>query len=129
VRFLGERNDIADLLAASDIFALASHEEGSPNAVIEAMAAGVATVVTDAGGSPEAVGEAGLVVPARDPAALADALLRLATDAGLRSRLGAAAAARAAVEFSLETCVSRYLALHGAVRSGRRVATALPEPG
>jgi glycosyltransferase involved in cell wall biosynthesis len=129
VRFLGERNDIADLLAASDIFALASHEEGSPNAVIEAMAAGVATVVTDAGGSPEAVGEAGLVVPARDPAALADALLRLATDAGLRSRLGAAAAARAAVEFSLETCVSRYLALHGAVRSGRGVANALPEPG
>lgn len=126
VRFLGERNDVADLLAASDVFALASHEEGSPNAVIEAMAAGLATVVTDAGGSPEVVGDTGLVVPPRDPAALADALLRLGTDAALRERLGAAAAARAAAAFSREACVARYLALYDALRAGRAPATVLP---
>jgi glycosyltransferase involved in cell wall biosynthesis len=126
VRFLGERNDIADLLAAADMFVLASHEEGSPNAVIEAMAAGLATIVTDVGGSPEAVADTGLVVPPRDPAALADALLRLGTDATLRDRLGAAAAARAAAEFSREACIARYLTLYDALRTGRAPASVLP---
>lgn len=126
VRFLGERSDVADLLAASDLFVLASHEEGSPNAVIEAMSAGLPTIVTDVGGSPEAVAEAGIVVPPRDPAALADALLRLGTDAGLRERLGAAAASRAAAEFSREACIARYIALYAALRAGQAPASALP---
>ncbi|MCU0983585.1 MAG: glycosyltransferase [Acetobacteraceae bacterium] len=126
VRFLGERSDVADLLAAADMFVLASHEEGSPNAVIEAMAAGLATIVTDVGGSPEAVAETGVVVPPRDPAALADALVRLGADAALRERLGAAAAARAAAEFSREACIARYVALYDALREGRAPASALP---
>ncbi|MBK8523307.1 MAG: glycosyltransferase [Betaproteobacteria bacterium] len=69
VRFLGERGDVPDLLAASDIGVLASHEEGFSNAVIEGMAAGLPMVVSDVGGNAEAVidGECGHVVPARDP--------------------------------------------------------------
>jgi glycosyltransferase involved in cell wall biosynthesis len=125
VRFLGERKDVPELLAASDLFVLASHEEGSPNAVIEAMSAGLATIVTDVGGSPEAVGDAGLVVPPRDPDALSAALLRVGTDAVLRDRLGKLAAARAASEFSMEACVGRYLALYDALRSGRTASSAL----
>lgn len=126
VRFLGERNDVADLLAAADVFVLASHEEGSPNAVIEAMSAGLPVIVTDVGGSPEAVADTGLVVPPRDPAALADALLRLGIDGQLRARLGAAAAARAAAEFSREACIARYLALYDALRAGQAPASVLP---
>jgi glycosyltransferase involved in cell wall biosynthesis len=129
VRFLGERNDVADLLAASDVFVLASHEEGSPNAVIEAMAAGVATIVTDVGGSPEAVADTGIVVPPRDPAALADALLRLGTDAALRARLGAAGAARAAAEYALDACIARYMALYAALRAGQAPGSVLPSGG
>lgn len=128
VRLLGERNDIADLLGASDIFVLASHEEGSPNAVIEAMGAGLATIVTDVGGSPEAVGEAGVVVPARDAAALTDALVRLGTDADLRARLGAAATERARGEYGLDACVARYVTLYVALGDGREAGAVLPVP-
>jgi glycosyltransferase involved in cell wall biosynthesis len=126
VRILGARDDIPDLLAAADVFALASHEEGSPNAVIEAMAAGLPAVVTDAGGSPEAVGDAGLVVPPQDPGALAAALVRLGTDAELRASLGTAARARAAAEFSLEACIGRYVALYAGLAAGRTPAELLP---
>jgi len=128
VRFLGAREDVPDLLAAADLCVLASHEEGSPNAVIEAMAAGLPAVVTDVGGSPEAVGGAGLVVPPQDPAALAEALVRLGTDAALRASLGAEARARAEAEFSLEACVGRYVALYAGLAAGRLPAELLPVP-
>lgn len=129
VRLLGERSDVPDLLAASDVFVLASHEEGSPNAVIEAMAAGLAVVVTDVGGSPEAVGRAGLVVPSREPGAIAGALKRLGNDPAARAALGAAAVRRAAEAYSLERCIGHYAALYAALRDGRPVASALAEPG
>ncbi|WP_291297150.1 glycosyltransferase [Elioraea sp.] len=128
VRILGERTDIAELLGASDMFVLASHEEGSPNAVIEAMGAGLPPIVTDVGGSPEAVGEAGVVVPARDAAALTEALVTLGSDAGLRARLGAAAAARARNEYGLAACVERYVALYAALIDGREAGAVLPAP-
>jgi len=126
VRLLGARDDVPDLLGAADIFALASHEEGSPNAVIEAMGAGLATIVTAVGGNPEALGETGVLVPPHDPAALADALVRLGTDAGLRATLGAAAEARAAERFSLAACVDRYVALHAGLAEGRQASAILP---
>jgi len=126
VRILGARGDIPDLLAAADVFVLASHEEGSPNAVIEAMAAGLPAVVTDAGGSPEAVGETGIVVPARDPVALAAALVRLGKDGALRAALGAAARQRAREAFSLEACIGRYVALYAGLAAGRTPAELLP---
>jgi glycosyltransferase involved in cell wall biosynthesis len=126
VRILGARDDVPDLLAAADLFALASHEEGSPNAVIEAMAAGLPTIVTDVGGSAEAVGEAGLVVPPHDPDRLADALIRLGRDAALRHTLGAAGRARARARHSLEACIARYVALYAGLAAGRAPAELLP---
>ncbi|WP_158639204.1 glycosyltransferase [Elioraea rosea] len=126
VKLVGQRDDVADLLGAADVFALASHEEGSPNAVIEAMAAGLPTIVTDVGGSPEAVAEAGLVVPPREPSALADALVRLGNDHDLREALGAAAAERAQARYGLESCVAHYVSLYAALTSGRAPASVLP---
>ncbi len=125
LRLLGERDDIADLLGASDIFVLASHEEGSPNALIEAMGAGLPAVVTEVGGSPEAIGDAGLIVPARDVPALTDALVALGTDTALRARLGAAAAERARSEYSLAACVDRYVTLYEALVDGREAGAVL----
>jgi glycosyltransferase involved in cell wall biosynthesis len=114
VRFLGQRDDVPALLAASDIAVSASHEEGSSNAVLEAMAAGLAVIATDVGGSAEAIqpGTGGLLVPPRDPAALGAALLSLAGDPDLRARLGNAARMRATRDFSLDACVERYAALY-----------------
>ncbi|MFM7734369.1 MAG: glycosyltransferase, partial [Alphaproteobacteria bacterium] len=79
VRFLGKRRDVADLMAGFDCYMLSSVIEGMPNALLEAMALGRPVVTTSAGGSAEVVvdGESGLVVPPGDPAALAEAVLRI----------------------------------------------------
>lgn len=76
VRFLGERPDVEQLLKAMDVFVLSSREEGIPNALLEAMAAGRPSVVTDVGGNKEVLtdGDTGWLVPSQSPFALADAL-------------------------------------------------------
>ena len=81
-------------LAASDVVAFPSLWENSSIATLEALALGRAVVATDAGGFPEMIesGTHGLLVPPGDAGALAEALLRLLDDPGLRDRLGAAAA-------------------------------------
>lgn len=120
VRFLGPRHDVAALLGVSDLAILPSHEEGFSNAVIEGMAAGLASVVTDVGGNAEAVvdGESGLVVPPHDPVALATAVLRLARDGALRDRFGAAGRARAEARFTLAACVDAYDTLYSSLVAG-----------
>ena len=87
---LGYREDNVDLLQAMDIYVLSSREEGLGSSIIEAMAAGLPIVGTDAGGIPELIenGRNGFVVPKQNPAALGDAILLLAGDPDLRSRLG-----------------------------------------
>jgi glycosyltransferase involved in cell wall biosynthesis len=79
---LGHRDDVHDILGASDIFALASKHEGFPIAVMEALAAGLPVVATDVGGVTDAVtpGVEGYLVPKGQPRALADALLSLMAD-------------------------------------------------
>jgi glycosyltransferase involved in cell wall biosynthesis len=76
VRFLGERPDVDRLLPAMDVFVLSSREEGIPNALLEAMAAGRPAVATAVGGTREVLtdGETGWLVPAASPPALAAAL-------------------------------------------------------
>ena len=94
VQFLGFRSDPQTFLLQAGVFVLPSRFEGMPNALLEAMAAGLAVVVTDASPGPLEVvvhGVSGLVVPSDDPSALADALDRLAADPLLRERLGGAA--------------------------------------
>ncbi len=102
VRPLGFRRDADRLLAAADIFVLPSTREGLSFAVLEAMAQGLALVVSDGPGNPEAVGDAGMVVPAGDLDAWAAALAALAGDRAERERLGAAARERAGTQFSIE---------------------------
>jgi glycosyltransferase involved in cell wall biosynthesis len=83
---LGYREDNVDLLRAMDIFVLSSREEGLGSSIIEAMASALPVVGTDAGGIPELIesGLNGFVVPKQNPAALSEAILRLAGDAGMR---------------------------------------------
>src|SRR5207248_7230096 len=87
--FAGQVTDVRPFYAMSDAFVLPSHTEGSPNVLLEAMAARVPIVATAVGGVPEIVEneESALLVPANDPAALAAAIVRLLTDADLGRRL------------------------------------------
>ncbi len=113
VRPLGFRTDLPDIFAAADVYVAPSRREGVSYALLEAMGAGLATIVADGPGSPEVVADAGIVVPAGDPVALAAALGTLAREPGLRTRLGAAARRRVADEFSLD----RFLAATAAAYS------------
>jgi glycosyltransferase involved in cell wall biosynthesis len=96
--FLGlvPRTQLPDLLARTDVVVLASHWEGLPVALIEAMSAGKPIVASCVGGNPELVaeGENGLIVPPADPKRLAEALIRLARDPSLCERLGQASRRR-----------------------------------
>ncbi|MEJ5329744.1 MAG: glycosyltransferase [Desulfobaccales bacterium] len=111
---MGERRDIPRLAAALDVFVLSSaFGEGCANAVGEAMAAGVPCVVTEVGDSPRLVGETGLVVPPRDPEALAQAVVQLLSLEPTRRRLlGEAARARIARHFALDEIVARLTRLY-----------------
>ncbi len=101
VRALGFRSDPERLLAAADIFVLPSRREGISFAVLEAMGHGLAMVVADGPGNPEAVGDAGIVLPAGDVDAFAAALGGLAREPERRAALGAAARERVAGEFTV----------------------------
>jgi glycosyltransferase involved in cell wall biosynthesis len=112
VRWLGFCADVARVYPALDLLALASvRDEGASHAVLESMAHGIPAVVTRCGGLPELVldGETGLVVPARDPRALAAALSKLIADPELRRAMGRAARARAAAHFDPERATDRLV--------------------
>lgn len=95
VIFTGQQRDVSPYYAMADVFVLPSHSEGSPNVLLEALAAGLPVVATTAGGIPEMVqnGHDALLVPVRDVTALASAVGRLLQDDTLRSRLSEASAA------------------------------------
>jgi glycosyltransferase involved in cell wall biosynthesis/ribosomal protein S18 acetylase RimI-like enzyme len=101
VTFTGWRQDVRDLLAAADVFALPSWREGMPRSAIEAAAMGRPLVLTNVRGCREVArdGIEGVLVPPRDPAGLAAAVEAVAADPALRERLGAAARARALERF------------------------------
>ncbi len=92
VHFLGRRRDIGNVLAVLDVFALPTHREAFGTAFVEAAAMGVPVIGTDVGGVPETMqaGVTGLLVPPRDPAALASALESLLADPERRRRMGEA---------------------------------------
>jgi len=129
VQFLGHTPNVPALLADSGVFAFPSLMEASPNAVIEAMAAGLAIAASNAGGIPEVVsdGRNGLLVPPGDPVALADALSRLLTDPDLCRRLGAAARETIARRFSFDQMVGGFERLYVAELRAR-APESLPQP-
>ncbi len=120
LRFLGFRRDVPDLLSASDFFVLPSLTEGLPLSVLEAMAQGLPIIATPVGGIPELVTheEHGLLVPVKEPEALADAVVRVAADAPLRQRQGRAGRERAEALFSFSAMTRRYEDLYYSLRFG-----------
>jgi L-malate glycosyltransferase len=112
--FLGRRNDIPDVLASCDIAVLPSKAEGLPNAVLEYMAAGLPTIVSRVGGNSELVqdGITGLLVPAQDSAALAQALIRVLRDPQLARQIAANGQRMATQDFSFERMVREADALY-----------------
>ncbi len=105
----GQIPDAAKYLKAFDIFVLPSVKEGLPYAILEAMAAGLPIVATKVGGIPEMItdGESGLLVPPKNPEALATAIEKLIAAPELRARLGQNAAAVADAKFSLQEMLQK----------------------
>ena len=113
-RFLGRRNDVPALLAASDISVLPSHEEGFSNVILESMAAGLPVVATDVGGNREAVmdGITGWLVPPRDPGAMAERILDLLIDRGKAESWGRRGQDRVKEAFTIDMMVEAHMNLY-----------------
>lgn len=122
VRLLGYREDVGDILAAADIYAMPSLSEGLPLALLEAMAVGLPVVASRVGGIPEVVtdGDDALLVAPGDPAALAGAIERLIDDEQLRTRVGDAARRTAERDYTLDAMLDRYEAIYDAVSGSKR---------
>jgi glycosyltransferase involved in cell wall biosynthesis len=118
----GSRPDVAELLAASDVFVLASSWEGLPRSVLEAMASRRPVVATAVGGVGELVedGQTGFLAPAGDADALASRLGALLADPQLRAEMGARGRARVEKEFSVERMVEGTVAVYRELVDGRR---------
>ena len=127
IHITGARLDAIDLVAASDLFVLSSDSEAFPLALLEAMSVGLPVVTTDVGGVRDAVtdGVDGVVVPPRDPAALANAISSLLDDPARGRELGAGAAQWVAEHSSVRAMADAYLELYSEVASvGRKRASA-----
>ncbi|MDQ5809099.1 MAG: glycosyltransferase family 4 protein, partial [Actinomycetota bacterium] len=123
VLLAGQRNDVMDVLDATDVLLHPTRIDALPTSLIEAAAAGVPVVATDVGGVPEIVvdGEGGLLVP-NPPSAgpVADALARLLEDDGARAAMGAAARRAFEERFTAERWAQRLRALYEEALAGRR---------
>ncbi|MGH7225795.1 MAG: glycosyltransferase, partial [Gemmataceae bacterium] len=124
VHLVGECDDSAGLNAALDSAVLSSaFGEGFPNVVAEAMATGVPCITTDVGDAKSIVDQTGLVVPPRNPPALADAIVKLVEDQALRVQLGKAARERIEQHYGLSAAIARYEVIW------QRIATATESTG
>ena len=121
VRMVGAVKDVTAHLAAADVLAAPSRNEGMGRVLVEAMAVGLPVVGAAVGGIPDVIddGECGRLVPADDPAALAEALADLGRDAALRAKLGSAARTRAEA-FSTDVAAAAIGAIYDAHARARR---------
>ena len=121
--FVGERNDVPDMLRIADLFVLPSVSEGLPISILEAMANRLPVVATNVGGIPELVrdGETGALVPSGEPHSLARAVIELLSNPEKMQAAGAAARARLKTHFSQEIMVAKTEKLYQNLleRSGR----------
>ena len=124
VQFAGRRSstEVRAALERADVYLLPSLSEGISNAALEAMAMELPLVTTTAGGMNEAVadGTEGIVVPTRDPRAMADGIARLLDDGLGRAAIGRSARSRIEREFSLERQISVYLKEYDSLLKGAR---------
>jgi glycosyltransferase involved in cell wall biosynthesis len=124
---LGARTDVPDVLEALDVAVVCSDNEGSPLSVMEYMAAGLPVVATAVGGLPQMIhdGVHGVLVPRREPSALAGAIGALLADPRRRRQLGAAGRERRRTEFDLGVLVARIEELYEELYAARTGAPAL----
>jgi glycosyltransferase involved in cell wall biosynthesis len=124
IRFVGGVADVVPYLRAADLFVLASNTEGTPGAVLEAMAVALPVVATSVGGTPEAVvhGETGILVPPRDPPAFAAAIDRLLDNPDEARRMGERARLRVAERFSVVKTLGLTRELYARVAGLRAAA-------
>lgn len=109
VNFVGQQTDVSPYLMAADMFVLPSWLEQLSNALLEAMAHGLPALATPVGGTPEVLEHGGgMLIPVRDPDALANAMMKLAGDAKLRGNLGRAARQTVVEHYSLERMVQSW---------------------
>jgi glycosyltransferase involved in cell wall biosynthesis len=122
IHLLGLRRDVPDILHAIDIFVLSSHLEGQPLAVIEAMSAQRPIVATDVGGNSILLdgGRCGVLVPPRDPQAMAAAILQLLTDREKAQQLALNARQRFLEQFTVDAMGKRYLEVYQQAIEGFR---------
>ncbi len=121
VRWLGWRRDLATIYGATDVFLLTSRNEGTPVALIEAMASGVPGVSTDVGGVKDVIDspDAGVRAPFGDVAALAQGVNALLDDPGRRRAMGARARASVLARFDIERLVHDIAAVYRDMREQR----------
>jgi glycosyltransferase involved in cell wall biosynthesis len=114
VHLLGARNDVPDVLAALDVFAMPSEWEPFGLAAAEAMAAGLPVVASEVGGLPEVVaaGVTGILVPACEPEPLAAGIATLLREPATRRAMGEAGRARVQAEFSAQAMGNRMCSLY-----------------
>jgi glycosyltransferase involved in cell wall biosynthesis len=122
VRFLGFIEDPAPLLKMSDAFCLLSRSEGFCNALLEAMACGVPSVVTRVGGNPEAIvdGQTGYLVASEDHEAAADSLLKLLRDPARAKQMGEAGRTAAQTRFSADTMIANLIEIYRSLMAERK---------
>jgi glycosyltransferase involved in cell wall biosynthesis len=120
VHFLGNRSDVPELLAASDLFVLPSLWEGLPMALLEAMATGLPIVATEVSGTVQAMvpNETGILVPPGDAQRLVKAIEQVLSDPARAQEMGAAARRRVEAEFSAQEQADEHLALYHRLLNG-----------
>ena len=117
LQFSGSRPDIPQILNASDMAILASHEEGMSNALLEYMCCALPIIATDVGGNRELLGDAGLLVAPQSPEDLAAAIFDLYTDERTARTLGRRARARVVSHFPLSASIDTYSDVYDALRT------------
>jgi glycosyltransferase involved in cell wall biosynthesis len=125
-----EHRRVLELMRGADVFLLPSRGEGFPNSLVEAMAAGMACIVTPVGAVPELVADGGaLVVPVGDVGALRSAIERLAADPQLRRRLGEEAQRAVRIRYTPSSALPPLANAYRGILSNRRLRNSFADPG
>ena len=124
VSFLGRKDNVAEYLQCADILVMPSVSEGMSNALLEAMACGLAVIATNIAGNNEVVAHLrnGVLIEPRNARQLAEALLYVLGDAELASRLGQEARKTVEEGYSLDQVVDQYMELYQSLASDKQIS-------